>query len=129
MEYKVKIPKRERLIKALESFGDAWEELKYAWGAEWNNEDLAPEEYPFEGSFDEYKIAEWVASAKADAETFEVEVETVPITYGQIKRTIGWSRFCDVTGGNHYSINEWGEYQDREIFDVEVEHAEILGFI
>ena len=123
------LPKRERLIKALEGFSDAWEELKYAWGAEWNNEDLAPEEYPFERSFDEYKVAEWIASAKADAETFEVEVETVPITYGQIKRTIGWSRFCDVTGGNHYAINEWGDYPDREIFDVEVEHAKILGFI
>lgn len=57
-----------------------------------------------------------------------VESETVPITLGQIKAYCGWSRFCDITGGNHYMLNEW-TVSDREIFDVKKSHAEELRLI
>jgi len=46
----------------------------------------------------------------------KVEEEIVPITYGTIKNTCGWSKWCDVTNGNHYVINEWGEYPIDTIF-------------
>lgn len=57
-----------------------------------------------------------------------IEEDTVPITLGQIKRTCGWSEYCDVTGGNHYMLNEW-TVSDREIFDVKVSHAKKLKLI
>ena len=57
-----------------------------------------------------------------------VEEDTVPITLGQIKRKCGWSSYCDVTGGNHYMLNEWNP-SDREIFDVKVSHAKKLKLI
>lgn len=46
------------------------------------------------------------------------EVETIPVTYGMIKQTVGWSRFCDVVGGNHYAINEWGHPDDSTIYRI-----------
>ena len=53
---------------------------------------------------------------------------TIPITFYQIK-TVGWSRYCDVTGGNHYAINEGYDPDDREIFNIKKKHAKELGFI
>lgn len=55
------------------------------------------------------------------------ESKNIPVTYSYIKRNIGWSKFCDVTGGNHYAINEWGDYPDNEIFRVTESQAEKLG--
>lgn len=46
----------------------------------------------------------------------KVVEEKVPITYGTIKNTCGWSKWCDVTNGNHYAINEWGDYPIDTIF-------------
>ena len=57
-----------------------------------------------------------------------VEEETVPITLAQIKRTCGWSEFCDVTGSNHYMLKEW-TVDDRTIFDVKISQAKELGLI
>jgi len=54
--------------------------------------------------------------------------EEVPITYGMIKKFVGWSRFCDITGHNHYAINEFGDYDEREVFKVKVSQAEKMGF-
>lgn len=59
----------------------------------------------------------------------EEEEETLPITYGLIKTKVGWSRFCDVTGKNHYAINEWGDYPMTEVFDIPLSQAKTLGFI
>lgn len=59
----------------------------------------------------------------------KVEEKEIPITYGFIKATCGWSRFCDVTGGNHYAINEWGDFQDREVFYITESQAKQLNFI
>lgn len=60
-------------------------------------------------------------------EETEQEQQEIPITYSYIKRIIGWSRFCDVTGRNHYTINGWGDYPDNEIFYVTVAQANKLG--
>ncbi len=57
-----------------------------------------------------------------------IEEETIPVTLGLIKATCGWMRFCDVTGGNHYMLNEWS-VEDSEIFKVKESHAKKLGFI
>ena len=47
-----------------------------------------------------------------------IQEKTIPITYGLIKAVCGWSRFCDVTNGNHYAINEFGDLPDNEIFHI-----------
>ena len=54
--------------------------------------------------------------------------EKVTITYSLIKATVGWSRFCDITGFNHYAINEFGEPSPRETFDiVKAEYDKLWG--
>jgi len=55
--------------------------------------------------------------------------ETVPVTFYAIKTKCGWSEYCDVTGGNHYAINEGYNPNDRCIFDVKISHARELGLI
>ena len=55
--------------------------------------------------------------------------EIVPVTFYTIKNKCGWSKYCDVTGGNHYAINEGFNPDDREIFDVKISHARELGLI
>lgn len=57
------------------------------------------------------------------------EEKEIPITYGLIKATCGWSEFCDVTGGNHYAINEWGDFEDREVSYITESQAKQLNFI
>jgi hypothetical protein len=58
----------------------------------------------------------------------EVEEDTIPITLGHIRNTCGWSRYCDITGSNHYMLKEFS-VSDREIFDVKKSDAEKLGLI
>lgn len=60
-------------------------------------------------------------------EETEQEQQEIPITYSYVKRIIGWSRFCDITGRNHYAINEFGGYPDNEIFYVTEEQARKLN--
>lgn len=57
------------------------------------------------------------------------EEKEILITYGLIKATCGWSKFCDVTDGNHYAINEFGGYEDREVFYITESQAKQLKFI
>tara|TARA_R110000737_G_scaffold213289_3_gene230423 strand:- start:712 stop:1032 length:321 start_codon:yes stop_codon:yes gene_type:complete len=57
------------------------------------------------------------------------EPEDVPITYFQIKNGPGWSEWCDVTGGNHYAINEGYSPEDRELFYITESQARKLKFI
>lgn len=52
--------------------------------------------------------------------------KTIPVTYAHIKATCGWNEFCDVTGGNHYAINEFGDYEDRHIFNITEEQFKKL---
>lgn len=44
--------------------------------------------------------------------------ETIPITYGMIKATCGWGKFCDVTGYNHYAIKEFGHPDDSTTYEI-----------
>lgn len=44
--------------------------------------------------------------------------ERITVTYSLIKATVGWSRFCDITGRNPWAINEFGEPSPRETFDI-----------
>lgn len=57
------------------------------------------------------------------------EEKEIPITYGLIKATCGWSRFCDITGGNHYAVNEFGDYEANEVFYITESQAKQLNFI
>ncbi|MCP4521018.1 MAG: hypothetical protein GY827_04880 [Cytophagales bacterium] len=56
------------------------------------------------------------------------EPKDIPITYYQIKKYVGWSKFCDVTGGNQYAINEFGEPDLTEIYYIKESQANELGF-
>lgn len=77
------------------------------------------------GEFDKVKGFEtWY---KETYEKKELE-ETIDIAYSWIKKKCGWSKFCDVTGGNHYAIKEFGEpYQTS--FEVTISQAEELGYL
>lgn len=59
----------------------------------------------------------------------QIKEKTIPITYGLIRATCGWSKWCDVTGGNHYAINEWGEFEPGETFYITESQAKQLNFI
>lgn len=59
----------------------------------------------------------------------KIEEKEIPITYGLIKATCGWSKFCDVTDNNHYAIKEWGDYKDNEVFYITESQAKQLNFI
>lgn len=60
----------------------------------------------------------------------EVEEEKdIPVTFFQIKNNIGWSEWCDVTGGNHYALNEGYSPSDSEIFYCTRSQAIKLGII
>lgn len=66
----------------------------------------------FDAPFDE---DEWV---KSYTEPVEEEEEKITVTYSMIKKTCGWSKFCDVTDGNHWAINEFGDFDDNHTFEV-----------
>ena len=44
------------------------------------------------------------------------ESKDTPVTYSTIKKTVGWNQFCNITGHNHYAINEWGDYDTSHVF-------------
>lgn len=75
-----------------------------------------------------YKLLEneWIDEYTTSIQEQE---ETVPVTFYTIKNKCGWSKYCDVTGGNHYAINEGCSPDDREVFDVKISHARELGSI
>lgn len=55
------------------------------------------------------------------------EEKTIPLSYGVIKVTCGWSKFCDVTGNNHYAINEFGDFEEKHNFYVSKTQLSQLG--
>ncbi len=76
-----------------------------------------------DNAFDEYV---------RDLESQRNKVEEEPtfrIYYAWIKYNCGWSRYCDVTGGNHYAINEFGEFDDNHSFTITQSEAKQLGYI
>ena len=54
--------------------------------------------------------------------------KTIPVTLATIKATCGWSEYCDVTGSNHYMLNEFS-VDDTEIFYVKESHAKQLNLM
>lgn len=56
----------------------------------------------------------------------EIVEETIPVTLFTIKKVCGWSEYCDVTGENHYMLNEFS-VPNSEIFNVKLSHAKKLG--
>ena len=58
----------------------------------------------------------------------EEEEERIPITLASIKAICGWSKYCDITGGNHWMMNEFS-VEDSEIFYVKKSHAKELNLI
>ena len=59
----------------------------------------------------------------------EVEEKEIPITYGLIKATCGWSKFAEVCDKNVWAISEFGDYEDREVFYITESQAKQLNFI
>ena len=53
--------------------------------------------------------------------------EIINVPYFWIKNNIGWSEFCDITGGNHYAIKEFGE--PRWDLEVTMSEAKKIGYI
>ncbi len=55
------------------------------------------------------------------------EEKDVPVLFYTIKNKIGWSKWCDVTGGNHYALNEGYSPSDNEVFYCTESQAKELG--
>jgi hypothetical protein len=70
--------------------------------------------------------AEEMGFEKIETDLQEEKEELIPITYGFIKNTFGWRRFCDVTNHNHYAINERGEPDLNDTFNVTKEQLDKL---
>jgi hypothetical protein len=64
--------------------------------------------------------------------TIDVEPEEekeIPITYGLIKATCGWSKFAETCNRNVYAVAEFGDFEDREVFYITESQAKQLKFI
>lgn len=59
----------------------------------------------------------------------EEEEKTIPITYGLIKATCGWSKFAETCNKNVWAINEWGDFESNEVFYITETQAKQLKFI
>lgn len=57
------------------------------------------------------------------------EEENIPILFYTIKNKIGWGKWCDVTGGNHYALNEGYSPSDNEVFYCTESQAKKLDII
>lgn len=55
------------------------------------------------------------------------EEKDVPVLFYTIKNKIGWGKWCDVTGGNHWALNEGYSPSDNEVFYCTQSQAEELG--
>lgn len=75
----------------------------------------------FDAPLDENEYIESLNAPKEEKE--------IPITYGLIKATCGWSKFAEVTDRNVYAIFEFGDYKDNEVFYITESQAEQLKFI
>lgn len=54
------------------------------------------------------------------------EEKDVPVLFYTIKNKIGWGKWCDVTGGNHYALNEGYSPDMNEVFYCTKSQAEEL---
>lgn len=64
--------------------------------------------------------------------TIDIEPEKekeIPITYGLVKATCGWSKFAEKTNKNVYAIKKFGDYALNEVFYITESQAKELKFI
>ena len=60
-------------------------------------------------------VDEFIEEYIKDNSPKEIVEELIPITYSTIKNTCGWTKWCDVTNGEYWSIREFGEYDNNHI--------------
>jgi len=60
-------------------------------------------------------VEEFIEDYIKDNSKNKIFEEKIPITYAMIKNTCGWSKWCDATNGNHYAINEFGDFEDAYV--------------
>ena len=58
----------------------------------------------------------------------EEKEKEIPITYGLIKATCGWSEFAEVTNRNVYTVKAFGDYEANEVFYITESQAKQLNF-
>lgn len=97
------------------------EDLRSAYQQGFNRAN-AIEGYPIHYTLTEDEYIERLKSQK-------IQEKEIPITYGLIKASCGWSRFAEVCDKNVYAINEWGDYKPNEIFYITESQAKQLKFI
>ena len=77
-------------------------------------------------------FVEWLQKNYPDGITFApkavVEEREFPVRFWMIQQNCGWGNYCDVTGANHYMLNEFS-VDDDEIFMTKESHARQLGLI
>ena len=56
----------------------------------------------------------------------EEEEKDVPVLFYTIKNIIGWGKWCDVTGGNHYALHEGFSPKNADVFYCTKSQAEKL---
>lgn len=44
--------------------------------------------------------------------------KTHRIRYGALRRKMSWEKFCDITGTNYYAINEGGQFDDSDTYEI-----------
>lgn len=71
----------------------------------------------------------WIFGFETTADIEIEEEKEIPITYGLIKASCGWSKFAETTDRNVYAINEFGDYEVNEIFYITESQAKQLKFI
>ena len=59
----------------------------------------------------------------------EEKEKEIPITYGLIKATCGWSEFAEVTNRNVWAVKAFGEFEPGETFYITESQAKQLNFI
>lgn len=79
-----------------------------------------------EDGFDGYNI-ESIEIINCDSEP--EEEKDIPVLFFTIKNDIGWSEWCDITGGNHYALNEGYSPSLNEVFYCTKSQAEQLGIL
>ena len=101
------------------------EDLKVAYQAGHSNT-----EYDFDWGASNQLLTEfdeWFESW-SEKVVIEEKEEDLPFMLWFIKEKCGWSRWCDVTGSNHYMLNEY-TIDDTDVFYCTRSQAETLGLI
>lgn len=99
-------------IDTFENFEEYFNQLENV-GKEMISKELVAD-ILYENGIDDSEIDETIEYYISKNSPKVVE-EKIPITYGTIKNTCGWSKWCDVVGGNHYMVWDCGDSNDDYI--------------